>query len=333
MKPALLIALALSFLPVPVMAQDISPLYCDKLAQESAYDANKLSAYKILSLGKDGWVFRTRSDYKQDLDLKKTALNHLDTMNKALQDKGTTLVMVFIPTRGMMNYGQITDEDKKAYNVSPETMWDHYQKRIDALGTKNILAIGATRDTAKTIPFFFKRDHHWRPEGAQYMAEHTAAAIKKLPAYQGIKQQRFTTVLESTKDFKGTFTKTFKTLCGNPLPPEKLPVYVTNATGGTDAKALLDDAASPSDIVLIGTSNSANGVSDFNFDGFLKEHLNADLLNLAITGGGTDEAMLDFLSSERFASNPPKILIWELPAYYDLNKTNSFYKKAEELLK
>ncbi|NBV29476.1 hypothetical protein EBS02_10795, partial [bacterium] len=81
------------------------------------------------------------------------------------------------------------------------------------------------------------------------------------------------------------------------------------------------------EIVLIGTSNSVNSSSYSNFDGFLKEALGTDVLNLSKTGGGFSDSMAEYLNSDQFKKSPPKIIIWEIPSYYDLNKQNSFFAK------
>jgi alginate biosynthesis protein AlgX len=75
-------------------------------------------------------------------------------------------------------------------------------------------------------------------------------------------------------------------------------------------------------VILVGTSNSANRDEDtknYNFDGYLKEYLGVDILNLAQPGAGQEGALLNYLQSADYSPDaPPKMIIWELPASYHL---------------
>ena len=67
-------------------------------------------------------------------------------------------------------------------------------------------------------------------------------------------------------------------------------------------------------MALVGTSYSANPL--WNFDGFLKEELEADVLNVADERMGPFETMQKYLKDEALETNPPKLIIWEVPERY-----------------
>src|SRR3546814_17154530 len=90
---------------------------------------------------------------------------------------------------------------------------------------------------------------------------------------------------------------------------------------GDEGGGLLGDSGF--DFVLAGTSFSRNATNVTNFAGFLSQHLSAEVLNYAVTGGGNDAAMLQYLASDDFAESKPKFLIWEF-LYHDLPSEGTF---------
>jgi alginate O-acetyltransferase complex protein AlgJ len=85
--------------------------------------------------------------------------------------------------------------------------------------------------------------------------------------------------------------------------------------GSTDndpGNALFGDQSFP--VALVGTSYSAN--PQWNFEGFLKEALQTDILNAADEGRGPFETMKDYLEDDSFATNPPDLIVWEIPERY-----------------
>ena len=65
-----------------------------------------------------------------------------------------------------------------------------------------------------------------------------------------------------------------------------------------------------------------------NFEGFLKEALSADILNMSVSGGGLDTAMISYLNSPFFREKPARIAIWEIPGNYNLSEQNNFFREA-----
>ena len=62
-------------------------------------------------------------------------------------------------------------------------------------------------------------------------------------------------------------------------------------------------------VVLTGTSYSLRG----NFQGHLQQALSARVLNAAKDGAGFVQATGDYLNDEAFQTDPPQVLVWELP--------------------
>lgn len=313
-------------------AGSIEKYSCPALSDKSLYVKNNLRAYKILSPGKNDFIFRTSTDYRDDFSLNTATIKNFVALNDALKKKNITLVLFFIPTRGMTAYNYVSDHDKQKFSlIDKKENWKSYGERIDTLNQKGIISLGF-QESHGLYPedLFFKYDHHWRPEAAQMAAGIITAIIKAMPTYQEIEKENFITKQDSTKEYKGTFAKVYKKLCNTIIPTERVKNFITTSTKNNNDEALFGNDKTH-DIVLVGTSNSFNETSHSHFDGFLKTSLQADVFNLSVTGGGFSDSMIGFLSSDLYKNAPPKIVIWETPAYYDLNKQNSHFKKLIEL--
>ena len=307
-------------------AQDVQKLTCPALSDSKAYEKNNLKAYETLSPGLNDYIFRTSTDYRTDFSLNEKTLSNFSVLNDKLKKKKIDLVLFFIPTRGMVNFNDISESDKKKFKlVSAESLWSSYSDRLNSMNKKGLIAIGINQEQSSKIhDFFYKRDHHWRPEATRIAAGLVAGKVKDLNSYPTIAKKSFISQKDEDKNYKGTFTKAYKTLCNTDTPPEKIITFKTTTKEGSDDLFQSDKAP---EIVLIGTSNSVNSSSYSNFDGFLKEALGTDVLNLSKTGGGFSDSMAEYLNSDQFKKSPPKIIIWEIPSYYDLNKQNSFFAK------
>ncbi len=279
---------------------------CAKLNDDKFYENNE--SYKKLLLGKDGWIFRTKTDFFYNLRSDPTTVGRIARLNKAYEHQGIKLVISLIPTRGMLHDEYINyPEFEKGRAVKA------YQDLAKALKAQGI-TIGEIESFSAGQKFYYKRDHHWDSNGAKMMAQNIAKKIKALPVYSSLEKKEYYTQAEGTYDQYGTFSKYTDKICGGETPPERVPDYKTflKDSGGEDD--LFGDDIKP-EIVLVGTSNSTQSAARANFDGFLREYIGADVENLAVSGGGIDTAMLAWLASDEYKVHKPKIVIWELPVY------------------
>ena len=63
---------------------------------------------------------------------------------------------------------------------------------------------------------------------------------------------------------------------------------------------------------MVGSSYSAE--PKYNFEGFLKEALSSNILNVALSGGGYNASLEAYFLSEAYNKEKPKFLIWEFAA-------------------
>ena len=301
----------LLFFSVPAQAQ----MLCDAMQKDKIYKGEDKSYAKIIE-GKDGWLFRSKTDFQTDFSIKPNIKEILVSLHKAFKSKNIDLVIVPLPTRGMAQaeFIQNYDFDKKVARQSYNALIQ------DLVGAGMIVA--AYQEGASKENFFYKQDHHWRAEGAKRTAEIVAAKIKSLDVYKDLPKKTFSTEMVEKKSFKGRFAKFVEKHCKGVIFNEEIKTYKTYATD----EDLFGDGGTP-EIILIGTSNSDNEASQANFEGFLKQSIGADIKNLSISGGGFDSAMLQWLASGEYAEQKPKILIWEFPMYKDF-KNQDFYRQA-----
>lgn len=315
--------------PAPVVAsakEDIKQIFCPALLEDKTYDG-RYDSYRKLLAGDDGWIFRTGNDLQTKLSINDKAIEMISDWQQKLKEKGVEFVMVYVPTRGMIHGKQISEADRKQYGFTDiDGVWDDYFKTIEKMRDAGINVVSVPRPQEGS-PFFYKRDHHWNAAGAKRTAEAVAEYVKKMPVYEKLAKTTFKTVKKEPYDFFGTTDKVFSKVCNTKQPPERIDIYSTERAQTAGEGDLFGDVAEP-EVVLMGTSNSTWEPSFSNFEGFLKESLSADILNMAVSGGGIDTAMISYLNTAHKKAGKAKLVIWEVPGYYDLNKHQGLFRQA-----
>jgi alginate biosynthesis protein AlgX len=294
---------------------DLAQAFCPKIYNEQSYRGGDLDHYAMLIPGKGGWIFRTKNDFRSDWKNSNQTINYLRDLQEAFKKKNADLVIVMPPVRGLVHFDEMLSEYKKKFSLeNPETLWNDYESSIKILKGRGVHMVGLNAKDV-TDNFFYQRNHHWSPEGARITAKKVAEYVMQLPSYKAVPKTRYATQQKSTKDYDSSFEKAFKTICGTKIPPEPVAVYETTPVSvGSNETAILGEAKEPR-IVLLGTSNSTES-SSANFEGFLKEYLSADILNLSYMGAGIDTSIMSYINSDHFKNSKPKIVIWEVPGYY-----------------
>lgn len=286
---------------------------CTALKDSNAYKNNK--SYKMLESGHDGWVFRTNVDFKDNFELNNAELERFKRLKQAFEYKNIELAIALLPTRGMMHHSMVADCEYD-YMLALKS----YNKLAEQL--RNIgISVATVPVENYNENFYYKRDHHWRAFGAKIMAKQVAKEIKKLPVYNDINKSEFVTELVGEDVHKGSFVKFINKKCSSDIKGEDIKLYQTSVK--SDENDLFAENKIP-EIVLIGTSNSTQRASQANFDGFLKEYVGADIDNQSVSGGGADTSFFQWLNSDEYNVNKPKIVIWEVPVYQNFNSEQFF---------
>ena len=286
---------------------------CPALRKPESYKKGDFKNLQYLLVGKDNWFFRSEQDLRTDFDFRRGNDAEIRKLAKYFKTKGIDLVIALPPMRGVGAHQFVPTTDPLAKRYDAAMARNNYKKMIKELNDNGVYAVG-NPDIKMGPHYFFKADQHWTPMGAAEMAQNVADFIKTIPAYADIPKMEFKTTDLKEDNYDGTFYPALQAICGK-VPQNEIVTLTQTAPVAAGGDALLGDAAQP-DIAIVGTSNSANNA---NFVGRIKEFLSADIYNAAIIGGGIDDSILTYLGSETYKNHPPKILIWEVPSYYDLD--------------
>lgn len=321
---------------------------CPKAADPTVYQGSSyLDEFRVLQQGRDGWLFRSGIDLATRIDVTDESLAELRRLATMLRKRGTELVIVFQPPRGLMDVDKLTPEQRKRYDfAAAKKAYSDALKRIRSAGV-TVAPLDRLVEEHKGYEYFFRRDHHWTPQGAERTAQIVADTVQQLPAFQAVPRKNFVTRPSMLIGKPGTLQKVAALICGGTYSMQYVTGYATepadgatSASGdallgearatpvandatagglldaaGDDGGGLLGDGGGGGDIpqvVLVGTSNS-DSKGGYNFGGYLQQYLGADLLDTALSGGSFDGALLHYLPSELYQKHPPKVMIWEMP--------------------
>lgn len=304
--------------PLPP-ANDLSGTFCPDMANEQAYKDKRVQTYATLIPGNDGWIFRTKNDFRDNWAVTEATKERLLELQDAMKAHNAELVIIMPPVRGMIHTNELLPGDKKTYGLdNPQASWDAYEAFINDAKSAGINIVGIDRNEVDG-KFFYMRNHHWNADGARIAAQKVAANVKNIPEYAEIPKIKYVSKPEEPKKYKSSYNGAFQKICGTSVPEEMAQNYVTvPVDAALDENALFGAGGDPQ-VVLLGTSNSVMDSSQANFEGFLKEYLSADVLNLAYAGAGIDTSLISYMNSAHYKNGKPKIVVWEIPGYYNLD--------------
>lgn len=307
--------------------QRVGPL-CPAAQDPSQYNTKYLSFFTALVQGKGDWLFRSRYDLRTDFGTTPQGYQQFKRLADALKAKGVELMIVYQPTRGLVNREQLTADEKANfdYDLAKKNYLDAVAKfRKAGIWVTDLSPLFDEKDVG--TDYYFKADHHWTPAGADRTAKLVAETLKEIPGFNDIPKKEFESKVVGLLPKAGTLHKTAANFCGTSYATQYVERFETEPVGEAGGDSLFGDESNPQ-IALVGTSNSGPA---YNFGGFLEQHAKTDVLNLAVSGGGFDSALLQYMSGQEFHDNPPKILIWEFATHYDLAQ-KSFYRQAVPLV-
>lgn len=261
-------------------------------------------------IGKDGWFF-TKEEFETLKNADKAfneKIMFIDDVKRYFAQQHVGLVVALIPSKTRVYEEFLQD------GVSlPESRRYTYENFRKALMEKHIVVPDLEmilREGKASAPMFMKTDTHWTAQGAQRVAQALAETVKQSCPAVTLTEQTFKTTVGAEKAYDGDLLRYVKTgFMRSVVGPdsEKIISYQTDVDGGS--ADLFGDAKV--DVALVGTSYSVQ--KDWHFEGYLKEALHADVLNLADEGKGPIEPMVNFLQKHDLKSSPLKVVVWEIP--------------------
>ncbi|MEM7398946.1 MAG: hypothetical protein AAF354_08400 [Pseudomonadota bacterium] len=245
--------------------------------------------------GQGGWLF-TEEEFTEPAGTRDLA-GELARVSSILEKDGMQLVPVIVPDKARMHANRLP----RGRSAGFET---RYQTALDTIDAARLPVI----DLRPALDFdasYMRTDTHWSPEGARRVAALIAESFGDVD----IPRVDVETTAIGTRSLDGDLlsfvaTGAFRDHVGP--AEEAIETFETTvaASGG-----LFGDAFVP--VVLVGTSYSAK--SDFHFEGFLKQALQADVLNASLVGQGPFVPMDAYLAGLNELSSPPSIVLWEIP--------------------
>ncbi|MGE3296596.1 MAG: alginate biosynthesis protein AlgX [Porticoccaceae bacterium] len=317
------VALPVTADETPHYAVELCCKLCPETQDPKAYNTPELVRNRQLIDGQDGWLYRSNFDLNTDFSPRHpNAYGDLRRFAEALRSRGTELVLVYLPTRGLMHPDSLTPDQRTRYDHQAAAL--SYAAQLNAFRDQGVQVPDLTpllRDPPQQDAYYFKRDRHWTPAGAKRTAQLVAETVRRLPGYAEFSKQTFTTVHVGMLRKNGSLQQAVAQVCGFQYSDQWVPAFRTEA--GASAYA-----APP--ITLVGTSFSAEPGS-YNFRGYLQEYLGVEIHNASVPDHGAEGSWLNYLASTEFQHAPPPVLLWEVPAH-GAPGAGKFYRQAVPLV-
>lgn len=269
-----------------------------------------------LTQGSNGFFFRTDPDLNWGFFMSDEAQQHLKTLNDGLARRGTTLVLLPVPPRGLVaqNYIDLNADRSPVLSVAEGSwMFDTMVRDLRDTGAVVPNIMNALREQPREAPqFYFRRDTAWQPNGARFAADVIARTLRDEGVLRGAVARGFQTSVIGEASLKGELAQAAQRHCDVNLPAEPYTEYTTRST------STFGPATGGTRVVVVGDSLAAD--PRWNFDGFLTQSLGMEVENHAVDSDREFNAVEAYLASSDFRNNPPQILIWQLPATFDLSR-------------
>ena len=265
---------------------------------------------KGVLIGQDGWLFTDEEfayggDFQNNIEQNK---KYIRSVANNLSGNNVRLLIVPIPSKARIYKDKLGKYKFPSYwNTQYEGLIDFFEKeKIEFLDLFSIFSKNKEQN------IFLKTDTHWTPLGARTAALKIAYGVEKKWPYMSWKTESVRSVKGDMIEHEGDlmrYTVNGEVADWFGLKKDSFYKWTTEVLGEGD---LFGDKALP--VTLVGTSYSANEM--WNFEGFLKEALAADVLNVADEGLGPFETMHSYLESDVYQKNSLKLVVWELPERY-----------------
>ena len=271
-------------------------------AAEPRYACERLSdAMVSMTQGLDGWFFRGPStDLAEFFPLDEEAQGLLRRLSGALAARGTRLVAMPVPPRGLVASDRLDPSVPEQALYSPGDAAMEYRALVEALRRAGLAVADLSPDLVRGRlgpGFYLKRDSRWTPDGARFAAEVAAASIARPGGRPAAVRP------SGSAPVSGVMQAEINRLCGGQVPAETVALYKAEAT--------TVPAGAPT-IVVIGGDLAADSTAGF--APMLAARTGAVVLDRAIADSGATGALVAYLESDAFAERPPAAILWQFMA-------------------
>jgi alginate O-acetyltransferase complex protein AlgJ len=265
-------------------------------------------ANEQVRVGRSDWLFLTE-ELQYDAQAQRNMAARLSLLGQtahALQGKGVQLLLAVVPDKARIYEQYLPTGHYPEYNAM------RYQAAIAGLQSHGVAVLDlltVLQDAAKTQEVYYRTDTHWNQVGAKVAALALAKRLREMQVPLGDTAYRIvqaTTASERAGDLIRLMGLEQVPNWLRPLPDQEA-IQKIDAISSTSQNSLFGGSAVA--VVLTGTSYSLRG----NFHGHLQQALSSQVLNAAKDGGGFLQATGDYLKDEAFKTEPPQVIVWEVP--------------------
>ncbi|MCG8481242.1 MAG: hypothetical protein MI724_19260 [Spirochaetales bacterium] len=261
-------------------------------------------------VGREGWLYTEEELRWDERDLQRVE-HRLDWVVDAvrLTDERARIVVLLLPSKARVRPEPLS---RSAQSLAAHPRYEH---ALAAFRDRGIPVVDGR--PALEGDRFFRRDTHWRPEGAVAAAEAVGELVAvSFPSrfVDALATDEYTLRWDQPTNLAGdlmNFVPLGPLASNIGLGPETYRPLRVEALGG-EALGLFDTPDIP--VTLVGTSFSAD--PRWGFEDALRFVLSADVLNVAEAAAGPFVPMASYLSSDTIREIPPQLLIWEIPERY-----------------
>jgi SGNH hydrolase-like domain, acetyltransferase AlgX len=269
------------------------------------------------SYGKDGFIFAGLGDLTWFLKSQKpsearvdASINLIAQINKVLAKRNIKLVFTMVPMVERVYENKLPASFKLTAPLK-----SFYERRLPALQKAGVFApdlnsafMTSGKRYDAQFPLYLRQDNHWSSIGGVEAARIVAQAIrgKYASTLETLPEVKYDIEWSEPEESNGNYYRALPEAERTKLKPELFKPVNFLAKASSD---LLTDRTPG--IAVVGTSYSEN--RQFGFVEGLAYHLSKETVNNAEAGKGPWAPMFDYLNSDSFQNNPPKILVWEFP--------------------
>jgi alginate O-acetyltransferase complex protein AlgJ len=272
---------------------------------------------KELSTGKDGFIFNALSDLTWYVKSQKqsdaridASINLIAQLNKVLAKRNIKLVFTMVPMVERVYENKLPGNFKL-----PPTIKSFYDRKLAALKNAGVFApdlntpfMASGKRYDAQFPLYLRQDNHWSSIGGVEASRLVAQAIrgKYASTLETLPEVKYDIEWSEPESFNGNYYRALSEAERNKLQRE---IYKPVNFLARPSSDLLGEGQTG--ISVVGTSYSENRA--FGFVDGLGYHLSKDVVNNAESAKGPWSPLFDYLNSDGFQNNPPKILVWEFP--------------------
>lgn len=282
--------------------------------------------------GKNGWLF-TPYEFAVQTDASDTqaSIQMFANINKLFERKGIAMVLAIVPSKIRIHSDHLPDS--KPLDSYTNEKYVNAFKALTAAGVNvvdlNQAFLKSPLRTGDT-PIYLRQDTHWSPPGAMLAAETIKATIDATPALKAALGKVPEAAYSMTWAPKKSITRARDLV--RQLPQAEQGAFAAEqtltfkVTRTATSQAGLQGAGDNVGIFVIGSSytNKATGYPDA-----LRFMLQRDLLDISLNVDfGPWYGMESYLKDDAFKTNPPKLIIWEVPERELRSPPNAKFRDA-----